>query len=61
MMNCKSCRGRVVIDRAYSDDRRIELGCIRCGKDWIIKDLTNPFFRFLVRKEFGLESKVNGR
>jgi DNA-directed RNA polymerase subunit RPC12/RpoP len=60
MMSCKECGGRVTIDRAYSTSRRFELACIRCGKDWVLTNVSNRFFQWLYKQEFGLESKANG-
>lgn len=50
MMNCKKCRGRVFVDRVYSQNLRIELFCIMCGKRWMIKRDTR-FGTWLAKRE----------
>lgn len=31
MMTCVKCRGRVFIDRVFSDNKNFEVYCIMCG------------------------------
>ena len=50
MINCKKCKGRVFVERIYSQNLRIELFCILCGKRWMIKRETR-FGAWLARRE----------
>jgi hypothetical protein len=49
-MNCKKCKGRVFVDRVYSQNLRIELFCILCGKRWMVKR-DNRFGAWLSKRE----------
>jgi hypothetical protein len=31
MLNCKKCKGRMFLDRAFSQHNHLETFCIRCG------------------------------
>jgi predicted deacetylase len=50
MINCKKCKGRVFVDRVYSQNLRIELFCILCGKRWMIRKDTR-FGTWLAKRE----------
>lgn len=50
MLSCKKCTGRVFVDRVYSQNLRIELFCIMCGKRWMIKRETR-LGAWLARRE----------
>lgn len=50
MMNCKKCKGRVFVDRVYSQNLRVELFCILCGKRWMVKR-DNRFGAWLAKRE----------
>jgi len=50
MLNCKKCKGRVFVDRIYSQNLRIELFCILCGKRWMVKR-DNRFGAWLAKRE----------
>ena len=50
MLNCKKCAGRVFVDRVYSQDLRVELFCILCGKRWMIR-IENRFAKWVAKKE----------
>lgn len=56
-MKCKRCRGRVFVDRVYSQQLRVELFCIMCGKRWMIKKDGNRFGLWLEEAE---KSLLNG-
>ena len=51
MMKCKRCNGRVFVDRVYSQNLRVELFCIMCGKRWMIKKDTNRFALWVAKQE----------
>ena len=51
MMKCSKCRGRVFVDRVFSQKLSVELFCVMCGKRWMIDKETNRFGRWLERKE----------
>jgi hypothetical protein len=50
-MTCKKCKGRVFIDRVFSNDIRSELFCLMCGKRWMIRSDKNGFARWLYSAE----------
>ena len=47
MMKCQRCKGRVFIDRVFSQKLHIELFCILCGKRWMINKELNAFAKWL--------------
>lgn len=51
MMTCKSCNGRVFVDRVFSQLTSMELYCIMCGKRWMISKEMSAFGRWLDQKE----------
>ena len=60
-MNCKRCKGRVFVDRAFSQKLRIELFCIMCGKRWMIKKDGNVLGLWLenIEKRLTAESCIS--
>jgi len=50
MLSCKKCTGRVFVDRVYSQNLRVELFCIMCGKRWMVKR-DNRFGAWVARRE----------
>jgi hypothetical protein len=50
MLKCKKCKGRVFVDRVYSQNLRVELFCIMCGKRWMVKK-DNRFGAWVAKKE----------
>ena len=50
MLKCKKCKGRVFVDRVYSQNLRIELFCVLCGKRWMVKR-DNRFGAWLAKNE----------
>ena len=54
-MKCKKCKGRVFVDRVYSQNLRVELFCIMCGKRWMIKKETNRFAQWVAKNEERLQ------
>ena len=50
-MTCKKCNGRVFVDRAYSQNLRIELFCIMCGKRWIVNKELNRLGAWVEKQE----------
>lgn len=51
MMKCSKCRGRVFVDRVFSQKLHVELFCIMCGKRWMINKDTSPLGRWLEQAE----------
>jgi hypothetical protein len=51
MLHCKKCKGRVFVDRIYSQDIRVELFCIMCGKRWMINRSLNRFGSWVAKQE----------
>lgn len=61
MLTCRKCNGRVFIDRAYSNQGRIELSCIECGKRWELHESTTMakiLTKIERRKELGINENV---
>lgn len=50
-MSCSKCRGRVFVDRVFSQKLHIELFCIMCGKRWMLNKDTNGLGRWLENRE----------
>lgn len=51
MMFCNKCKGRVFVDRVFSQKLHVELFCIMCGKRWMINKDTSSLGRWLEQKE----------
>jgi hypothetical protein len=51
MMRCGKCRGRVFVDRVFSQKLHVELFCIMCGKRWMINKDTSLLGRWLEKAE----------
>lgn len=51
MMKCSKCRGRVFVDRVFSQKLHVELFCIMCGKRWMINKDTSSLGRWLEQAE----------
>lgn len=51
MMKCGKCKGRVFVDRVFSQKLHVELFCIMCGKRWMINKDTSPLGQWLEQKE----------
>lgn len=51
MMKCGKCKGRVFVDRVFSQKLHVELFCIMCGKRWMINKDTSPLGRWLEKAE----------
>ena len=50
-MWCSKCQGRVLVDRVFSQNLRIELFCSMCGKRWFVKKDGNAFGKWLSKQE----------
>jgi hypothetical protein len=50
-MKCIRCKGRVFVDRVFSQKLHVELFCIMCGKRWMINKDTSPLGRWLEQVE----------
>ena len=50
MLFCKKCTGRVFVDRVYSQNLRVELFCVICGKRWMVRR-ENRFASWLAKLE----------
>jgi len=61
-MTCTKCKGRVFIDRVFSQKLHMELFCIMCGKRWMFNKETNGFGKWLDeleqknQKNYGISS-----
>jgi hypothetical protein len=51
MMTCQRCKGRVFIDRVFSQKLHMELFCVMCGKRWMINKETNKLAKWLEKME----------
>ena len=51
MMTCQRCKGRVFVDRVFSQKLHVELFCILCGRRWMINKDTNRFGKWLEQKD----------
>jgi NAD-dependent SIR2 family protein deacetylase len=50
-MWCSKCKGRVFIDRVFSQMMHTELYCIMCGKRWMINKEMSAFGKWLDQRE----------
>jgi len=50
-MKCGKCKGRVFVDRVFSQKLHVELFCMMCGKRWMINKDTSPLGRWLEQAE----------
>ena len=50
-MKCKSCGGRVFVDRVFSQKLHMELFCIMCGKRWMLNKNSNELGKWLEKLE----------
>lgn len=50
-MKCGKCKGRVFVDRVFSQKLHVELFCIMCGKRWMINKDTSLLGRWLEKIE----------
>lgn len=50
-MWCIKCKGRVFVDRVFSQLTSVELYCVMCGKRWMINKEMSAFGRWLDQKE----------
>lgn len=59
-IKCRKCKGRVLIERALSNDTHLELYCILCGKIWIFKypEGQTGFVKWLWQKEKAYQKKI---
>ena len=51
IMWCGKCKGRVFVDRVFSQKLHMELFCIMCGKRWMCNKETSAFGKWLESKE----------
>ena len=51
MLNCTKCRGRVFIDRVFSQKLHMELFCVMFGKRWMINKDTSKLGKWLEQLE----------
>lgn len=50
-MWCGKCKGRVFVDRVFSQKLHVELFCIMCGKRWMVNKETSSFGKWIEKKE----------
>lgn len=46
-MICNKCKGRVFVDRTFSEKRHVELFCLMCGKRWMLDKERTQLGRWL--------------
>lgn len=51
MLWCKKCGGRIFVDRTYSQGTHVELGCLQCGKGWMLNKEKSALARWIARLE----------
>jgi hypothetical protein len=51
MMKCGKCKGRVFVDRVFSQKLHVELFCMMCGKRWMINKDTSALGKWLEKAE----------
>jgi hypothetical protein len=51
MMHCAKCKGRVFVDRVFSQKSHIELFCVMCGRRWSLNKNTNGLAKWLEKME----------
>ncbi len=51
MMKCGKCKGRVFVDRVFSQKLHVELFCMMCGKRWMINKDTSALGKWLEKSE----------
>jgi hypothetical protein len=52
-MTCTRCKGRVFVDRVFSQKLHMELFCILCGKRWMISKESSAFGKWLEQHDRG--------
>lgn len=50
-MICHKCKGRVFVDRLYSEKKHVELVCLGCGRRWMLDKEKNRFAAWLLKVE----------
>lgn len=50
-MNCEKCKGRVFVDRIFSEKKHVELFCMLCGRRWMLDKEKNRFAKWLLERE----------
>lgn len=50
-MKCQKCKGRVFVDRVFSQKLHVELFCMQCGKRWMINKETSAFGKWLEKMD----------
>ena len=51
MMTCSKCKGRVFVDRVFSQKLHMELFCVMCGKRWMINKETSALAKWIEKRE----------
>ena len=59
-MWCRKCKGRILVDRAFCTETRLEIYCLTCGNRWFLKKDRNAFTKWLAKVEDDLERARNG-
>jgi hypothetical protein len=57
-MYCKTCNGRVLVDRVFSENTHLELFCIMCGKRWMLEKGKSGVAAWLLKLEAQRASAV---
>jgi len=57
-MKCGKCKGRVFVDRVFSQKLHVELFCMMCGKRWMINKDTSALGKWLEKSEKNKEKDL---
>jgi hypothetical protein len=57
-MKCSKCKGRVFVDRVFSQKLHVELFCIMCGKRWMLNKDTSALGRWLEQTEINQQKNL---
>lgn len=57
-MKCGKCKGRVFVDRVFSQKLHVELFCMMCGKRWMINKDTSALGKWLEQSEKTKEKEL---
>lgn len=63
MLNCKRCRGRMFVDRVFTNVDHLEIFCINCGYRKIFHPPSKfgALAQWLNKMEIAFQKMVNGK
>lgn len=50
-MNCRKCKGRMFVDRIFSEKAHIEIFCVMCGVRKMLDKEKSVFAAWLMKRE----------